>query len=108
MSFRCAHSLQSAACVVQEGYAEHSRAHFKVIPLPAIPADSLPQGLPFQLPQQNPFMSDASAAAQDVDPFARQCVLQPPTLLAATPKLRLWHAQAALVPPQIHVRSARL
>ena len=102
----CSVQMPDSSLLVQEGCAERSRARFKVVPLPAIPADSLPQALPFQLPSRNPFLPGAGAAATDIDPLARRCVMQPPALLVQEPTLRLWHLQATFVPPDLHVRSA--
>ena len=91
---------------MQEGCVEQWQARFKVVPLPAIPAGTLPQGLPFKLPTKNPFLPDSRSVSRVIDPLARHCVLQPPAQLVATPTLRLWHLQATFVPPEAHVRSA--
>ena len=109
MHFCCIAEVTDSTLPVQEGCVEHFQTRFKVVSLPAIPTDTLPQGLPFQLPSRNPFVPDAGAAAtgvDNVDPLARRWVMQPPALLVAEPTLRLWHLQATFVPPEVHVRSA--
>jgi secreted Zn-dependent insulinase-like peptidase len=89
---------------MQEGLQQHYQVPYKVIPLPSILDDGIPQNLPFKLPQPNPFVPDPDTEELEADPLARHAVRVPPSLLTANAQLRVWHLQATFVSSAADVR----